>query len=375
MKNVSNTAHRRARLCLVAGLFLCSSALAADRSASFTVSDEQVAALGITMVPLSSAAPKVQAAYPAKVVMPPNADQVVSSPVTGLLTEILVLPGQAVDEGASLLNIASSEYGQLQLDLIQTAARASLARQNAQRERSLYAEGIIAQRRVQEAGAALSEAEAALRQAQAALRLAGMSDAELERLAKTATPQFTLTVRAGRKGVINAISARPGQRVDSTSGLVEISSTESLWLEIQVPAKELVTWVEGSLVTVPGREVSARLLSSTATVDVGSQTVTVRAAVDQSATPLRPGEILSAELASADGPKGWSIPLSGVAHDGKQAYVFIRSKDGFEARPVQLIASAGTVARVSGDLNEGEQVATAGVVALKGAWIKNGEKE
>ncbi|KAJ8138188.1 hypothetical protein OY671_008599, partial [Metschnikowia pulcherrima] len=135
MKHVSNTAHRRARSCSVAGSFLCSSALAADRSASFTVSDEQVAALGITMVPLSSAAPKVQAAYPAKVVMPPNADQVVSSPVTGSLTQISVSPGQAVDEGAPSLNIASSEYGQSQSDSIQTAARASLARQNAQRER------------------------------------------------------------------------------------------------------------------------------------------------------------------------------------------------------------------------------------------------
>ncbi|MDH0682759.1 efflux RND transporter periplasmic adaptor subunit [Achromobacter animicus] len=375
MKNVTTTVRDRARLCLVAGLFLCASAIAAERPASFNVPEEQVGALGITLMSLSSSAQKVRTAYPAKVVMPPNADQVISSPVAGLLTQILALPGQAVQEGTPLLTIASSEYGQLQLDLIQTTARAALARQNAQRERSLFSEGIIPQRRMQEADAALREADAALRQSQAALRLAGMSQSDIQRLAKSATPDSTLTIRAGRKGVINSIAVRPGQRVDTATSLVDISSTELLWLEIQVPAKELVTWAEGSQVSVQGREVTARLISSTATVDAGSQTVTVRAAIEQTATPLRPGEILSAELASTEGPTGWSVPLAGIAHDGKQAYVFVRSQEGFEARPVHVIASAGTVARVSGNLKEGDRVATAGVVALKGAWLKNGEEE
>lgn len=375
MKNLSATARRRARLCLVGCLFVYSAAFAADRPAAFVVADDQIAALGITLLPLSSASPQVKTAYPAKVVMPPNADRVISSPVSGLLTQILALPGQAVDEGTPLLTVASSEYGQLQLDMIQNQAKTSLARQNFQRERSLYAEGIIPQRRVQEANAALREAEAALLQAQAALRLTGMTVSEIQSLEKSAAPQSTLTVRAGHKGVVNAITARPGQRIDTTSPLAEISSTETLWLQIQVPATELVSWTEGSQVTVQGREVTARLISSAAIVDAGSQTVTVRAEVEKSATPLRPGEILSAELASSEGPKGWSIPLAGIAHDGKNAYVFVRSKDGFEARPVQLLASAGNVTRVSGALKDGDQIATAGVVALKGAWLKNGEKE
>jgi len=375
MKNVSVTARRHARLCLVACLFLYSPTFAADRPAAFSVPDDQISTLGISLMPLSSASPQVKSAYPAKVVMPPNADRVISSPVSGLLTQILALPGQAVEEGTPLLTIASSEYGQLQLDMIQTSARTSLARQNFQRERSLYAEGIIPQRRVQEANAALREAEAALLQAQAALRLTGMTAADMERLAKSATPQPTLTLRAGQKGVLNTLNARPGQRVDATAGLAEVSSTDTLWLEIQVPAKELVTWVDGSQVTVQGREVKARLISSAATVDAGSQTVTVRAAVESTATPLRPGEILSAELGSGEGPQGWSIPLSGIAHDGKNAYVFVKSGAGFEARPVQVLVSAGAVARVSGNLADGDQVATSGVVALKGAWFKNGEAE
>ncbi|SAI65479.1 membrane fusion protein silB [Bordetella ansorpii] len=332
-------------------------------------------ALGISLLTLSAKAPEVRTTYPAKVVMPPNAEQVISSPVPGLLTQIAVQPGQAVEAGTALLVIASSEYGQLQLDMIQAAARASLARQNAQRERSLFSEGIIPERRVQEAQATLREADAAIRQARAALRLAGMSDADVDRLLKSGVPESSVTVRAGRKGVVNALLARNGQRVDAATALAEISSTDTLWLEIQVPAGALVDWAEGAQVSVQGREVAARLITSATTVDAASQTVTIRAAIERSATPLRPGEVLSAELAAGQGPQGWSVPLSAIAHDGKQAYVFVRTGQGFDARPVRLLASAGAVARVAGELAEGEQIATSSVVALKGAWLKSGEEE
>ncbi|WP_066122558.1 efflux RND transporter periplasmic adaptor subunit [Bordetella ansorpii] len=375
MKNVSAALRRQVGLCLAASLLLAPAVQAAERSASFDVPPQQMTALGISLLTLSAKAPEVRTTYPAKVVMPPNAEQVISSPVPGLLTQIAVQPGQAVEAGTALLVIASSEYGQLQLDMIQAAARASLARQNAQRERSLFSEGIIPERRVQEAQATLREADAAIRQARAALRLAGMSDADVDRLLKSGVPESSVTVRAGRKGVVNALLARNGQRVDAATALAEISSTDTLWLEIQVPAGALVDWAEGAQVSVQGREVAARLITSATTVDAASQTVTIRAAIERSATPLRPGEVLSAELAAGQGPQGWSVPLSAIAHDGKQAYVFVRTGQGFDARPVRLLASAGAVARVAGELAEGEQIATSSVVALKGAWLKSGEEE
>jgi multidrug efflux pump subunit AcrA (membrane-fusion protein) len=62
-----------------------------------------------------------------------------------------------------------------------------------------------------------------------------------------------------------------------------------------------------------------------------------------------------------------------VAHDGKQAYVFVRTPDGFEARPVKVVASAGQRTRVQGALKTGEQIAVSGIVAIKGAWLDAGE--
>jgi len=64
-----------------------------------------------------------------------------------------------------------------------------------------------------------------------------------------------------------------------------------------------------------------------------------------------------------------------VAHDDDQAYVFVRTPDGFEARPVKVVASAAQRVRVQGPVKAGEQVAVSGVVALKGAWLNDRESK
>ncbi|MFC6282035.1 efflux transporter periplasmic adaptor subunit, partial [Polaromonas aquatica] len=84
---------------------------------------------------------------------------------------------------------------------------------------------------------------------------------------------------------------------------------------------------------------------------------------------VRPGELLTVELPAAATAGAWDLPLSAVAHDGDQGYVFVRTPDGFEARAVKVSASSGQRIRVQGPVKAGEEVAISGVVALKGAWL------
>ena len=105
--------------------------------------------------------------------------------MAGLATALFVEPHQVVARGAPLVRIASAELGALQLQLLQSTSRLTLARRALQREQALFREGIIAERRVFEAQAAFSDADAARRQAGAALRLAGMAPATIARVAAT----------------------------------------------------------------------------------------------------------------------------------------------------------------------------------------------
>ena len=344
-------------------------ASAADRPGRFAVAKSQIQALGIQTEPLQSQTGSVKVSFPAQVVVPPHREQVVSAPLAGLVVQLFVQQNQVVKQGTPLLRLVSPELGQLQLQLLQAATRAALARQTAQRERALFDEGIIPQRRVQETQAALQESNAALSQAKVALRLAGMPAADINRIAASGKPQDSITLTAAQAGIITEIAVRAGQRVDAATALLHVAQTDSLWLDIQIPVSEGTNWQAGTMVKVRGRDVTARILSTSPTVSSSSQTVVLRAAIEGKSGLVRPGEFVTVELPVAATHGSWDVPLPAVVHDGNQAYVFVRTPDGFEARPVKVTASAGQQVRVQGQLKTGEQIAVSGVVALKGAWL------
>ncbi len=362
----------RLAVCVIVALFAWTSrAQSADRPAKFAVAPGQVQALGIQSVPLQmqSQADAVRSSYPAQVVIPSNAEQVIASPVNGVILQLLVQTNDAVRAGSPLVRIASAEFGQQQLQLLQARTRAILAAQASQREQALFAEGLIALRRVQEAQANSMDAEAALMQAKAALRLMGMSFASIDQVLASGSPQDSLVLTAAQAGVVTDMAVKPGQRVDPSTALLHLAQTSTLWLEVQVPVAESALWLPGTKLNVLGRSLTAQILSRSPMVESASQMVTLRALVQGKVSLVRPGEVLSVDLPTVATTGAWELPLSAIAHDGKQAYVFVRTAEGFEARAVQVSASAGQRVRIQGPVKAGEQVAVSGVVALKGAWI------
>lgn len=358
-----------ARACVGTALFAFALTSAAEQPLKFVVPDNQIKAMGIKTMPLQNSGEAVRASFPAQVMVPPDAEQVISSPVAGLITQVLVQQNQVVKPGAPLLHIASPELGSLQLQLLQASARATLLRQTEQREKQLFDEGIIPERRLQEAQAALSEGEATLKQTKAALRLSGMPVATINKVAASGDPQDGLTLVAEKAGVVTEIEVKSGQRVEAASALMHIAQTEKLWLDIQVPVTDSANWQPGTAVRVQGRDLAGRVLSSSAMVAPGSQTVVLRAELDGQNGKVRPGEFLTVDLPMKATAGGWDLPLTAVAYDGGSAVVFVRTQDGFEARPVKVSASAGQQVRVQGSLAAGDQVAVSSVVALKGAWL------
>lgn len=356
-----------APLCLSLALAFGGNLAAAERPAKFAVTDQQMQAMSIQVQPLRRDAELVVLSLPAQVTVPPNREQIVSSPLAGLAVQLFVQQNQQVARGAPLLRLVSPELGALQLQLTQAASRATLARQAAQRERALFDEGVIAQRRVQESQAALLEAEAALRQAKAALRLAGLPAQTVERVAATGQLEDGLTLRAAQGGVVTRIEVKPGQRVEPSTVLLTLAQIDRLALEIQAPAAEAGAWRVGAKLKLQDRPGGARIVSISPVVASGSQTVAIRAELD-AGSAARPGEFVTVQLPLAGGAAdAWDVPLAALAHDGNQAYVFVRAGGDFEARPVKQVGAAGQRVRVQGRLKAGEPVAVSGVVALKGA--------
>lgn len=366
---------RRAVLGCASSFLMVVNVLAATPSnAEFAVSAAQMQALGIKLASLEKPSAINGMAYPARVVVPPSGNQIVSAPLAGRVEELFVDEQQPVKAGQPLLRLSSPEYGDLQLKLLEAATKARLTSQTAVRERQLFSEGIIPERRVQEANAANQEAAARLRFAEASLRLAGVEPAAIRKMGDGGSLGDGLIVRARTAGLIAGLDVKAGQRVQGSDSLLRIVNVQQLWLDIQIPSdrqqQALSSKAAGSI-SVVGREASATPISVGATVS-DNQTVTLRARVVVGAELLRPGEVVQVKVPFAENAAGWALPLPAVARQDDKAYVFVRTEKGFIAQQVNVVSSAGQSVQVTGNLRAGQQVATSSVIALKAAWLGKG---
>lgn len=363
-----NVAARQVRRAIVWCLLgaVMSSASAKDE---FPVSTAQMQALGVTMQKLVRPAPIQGMGYPAQVVLPPNREQVVSAPVDGVVERVLVGTNDTVRPGHPLLRLASPEYGERQLKLMEASAKARLSQTTLARERALFSEGIIAERRVQEAEFAQSSDVAQVRQAAAALRLTGADEVTLKRIQAGGKLDDGLSVPSRIAGVVLAVDVKPGQRVKEADPLMRVADLRELWLDIQLPASRQAQEVSKSAeIGVIGRDAAAMPLSVGALVS-DSQTVTLRARVTRGAERLRPGEIVQVQVPFVSSEAGWAVPLPAIARQDDQAYVFVRTTTGFVATPVTVVSSAGQSAQVTGKLIANQEIAVSSVIALKAAWL------
>jgi cobalt-zinc-cadmium efflux system membrane fusion protein len=357
----------RPTLGAVATLLLCAAPhlYAAEAKDTFAISDAQMRALGIELVTLSRQPDTVGSRFPAQVILPPSQESVVSAPVARLVTQVLVQENQQVRAGTPLFVLSSPQLGEQQLALIQAQNRVQLARSTASRERALFKDGIIAQRRVIEADSALLDAEAVLQQAKMSLTLTGVSTSAINRMATSLNISNALTVSAKSTATVTNLSAKLGQRVNAADPLLQLAKLGTLWLDVQVPSGEASRWSLGHKLHIAGGA-EGTILSVNPMTGNG-QTAHVRAKVTSGASSLRLGEFVQVELPVPSGA-AWDIPIAAIARQGQQVVVFMRDKASFRAVPIQVLTSAGQRAKVSGALKSGDRIAASSVIALKAAW-------
>ncbi|WP_290870140.1 efflux RND transporter periplasmic adaptor subunit [Aquabacterium sp.] len=360
---------------------LCAQALAAP-PAPIQLTPTQVRNLGIEVAGTVASAGAWQA-YPAEIVVPPTQQRVVAAPVAGLVEALSASPGDTVRAGQVLVSLRSAEPQALQRDVLQSGSQLDLAQRQLARDEALYAEGLIPQSRLDATRAQLTQARAQASERQSALKLAsGQTRPDA---------QGRISLAAPVAGQVLAQLVAVGERVDAMAPLYRIASLQTLWLDIQVPAREAARVqpgdrVELSLPGDPKAQGLARVLTLGATVEGRSQTLTVRARIDTSTpgTPVwRPGQIVQARIQRTEAgspaqgskaggavtlPPGALLPVPGAGHQ-----VFVQGPAGrFSLQPVTLLSQQADQATVTG-LPAGAQVVVRGTAALKALVSTTGQ--
>lgn len=330
------------------------------------ISEQQIRNLGVETIQLKPGAASATGRYPAQIVLPPEQEYRLSAPENSLVQQVLVMENQAVKKNDPLLVISSQTLGELSLAVIENHSRWQLARQNLQRDQELLNEGIISSRRLEESKAGERDARAALAQARSAVAAAGVDEQGIDALIRQGKASNSLTLKAPVAGIVTELTAKPGWRNSDGNPLLRLVQRDQLWVDVQIPAHQAGLWpADTRFQLADGTE--AKLLNLSPMTS-NAQTRVLRGVIENPPTHLLPGSYQQA-LLPLNQEQAWDLPLGAIARRGAQAYVFVRTASGFDAVPVDVVASGGQRALVSGDLAQDADIAVTSVVALKAAWI------
>ncbi len=339
-------------------------------------SAEQMQRVGVRTEAVSETTALFTNRVPAQVVIPPEQERVVTAPQTGLVTAIRAAVGDTVKRGQMLAELESPELIRLQRAFLHAATAMQLARADLNRDRKLYKEGIIAERRFLETRSHFEQASATLEENRQGLALAGMSADAIQELEKKRRLSSGLSVASPIDGVVLAQMAVTGQRVDIADALYRVGRLGSLWLSVRVPLDMLGALQPDLPAEVHGcPDARARITLVGAEVDPTNQTALVRVEVTKNPGCLRPGQFVEVRLALESDTHLYSVPRAAVVRSGDKAMVFVQQADGFAARPVTVLGQRGEQSVVKAMLKPGERVAVAGLAAIKGAWLGVGGSE
>ncbi|RKH91828.1 efflux RND transporter periplasmic adaptor subunit [Corallococcus sp. AB045] len=288
----------------------------------------------------------------------------VSSPVSARVASVAVTTGQAVKQGQRLAELQSPELGRARANLQATQARATAARQAADRKRTLADERIVARKDVQAAEADAAAAEAEVAAAKAALTALGAAGGD-------GTSGFVL--KAPIDGTVVERTARLGQMADPSQPLFRVGDLSSLWLIVHAFERDAVRLMPGADARVtfaafPGQEFTAKVGHVGQRVDPHSRTIPVRLELDNGKGLLRPGMSASASIPLGDpGATLTAVPAAALQRLENGWVVFLPTPEAgvFEQREVGRGRSLGTQVEVLKGLSVGDEVVVDGAFLLK----------
>jgi len=312
---------------------------------------------------------------PATVSLPPQHEQIVSAPVAGFVDKIEVTLGTEVQAGQILARIRSTELLALQRASLDADTDLRLAETRLNRDRTLLKEGIIAMIRFEETRADHDRRLSAQKEADQSLAAVGMSEAEIRALKRSRALIGALPVRTPIAGVILERLVALGQRVDPLSPLFKLGKLDELWLEIDMPMERLPEARVGDTVAIENSGLDARITHIGQNIDPGSQSAPVRAVVTQRTEKLKPGQHVNVQLMHASSDDLFRLPIAALVSQGGKDYVFVRVRDGYEARAVAVASKEEREAVIHAGLQPGDEVVVQGAAALKASWIGIGGDE
>lgn len=333
---------------------------------------KQITEQGIQLALVEVGAVTKSASYPAKVTVNTDRQAHVSPAFSGYVEKVNVELGQRVVKGQALATLMVPDLVDQQANLQMVQANLELARQDYERERQLWSQGISAKQDYQRAYNTYKQAQIQVQASKSRLSAFGA--------ALGSNGRYVLT--APISGIISKKDLVVGENVQLANQLFIIDQLDQLWLEFIAPSADLSAiglnqQIEfKSLQT--GNLFTAQIQSLNTEADLQTGRLQVRAKILSSATELRPNLMVNVQLQQAGSSQALRILKSAIQKVEGKDVVFVAYEHDqnieFKAQPVVLGQISGNAewVEVQSGLTQGQQYAAQGSFLLK-SELEKGE--
>jgi Cu(I)/Ag(I) efflux system membrane fusion protein len=233
-------------------------------------------------------------------------------------------------------------------------------------------EYLAALERQQALGNSIIDFKQLLQSARNKLLLWGVSESQIDALAKTKQFSPLTAFYSTATGYVTELPVKEGQYVMEGGIIVKLADLSALWAEAQVYASQLASIDYKGIATVqlpdmPGKEITGKATFANPEISAGTRINLLRISIPNTENQLKPGMPAYVILKSNAG-NAMTLPIDAVLRDGQMAMVWVQTANNtFKRKMIGTGQESGDRIEIRSGLQNGD------VVVVSGAYLLNSE--
>lgn len=295
----------------------------------------------------------------------------------GSIQKIHTMPGQYVRRGQLIATLANPEFVRLQEEYLTTKGKLVYARQEAERQRTLDAEGAGAKKYLQQAEAELAALRARRTSLEQQLRLAGIEPNQIT----AESIRSTLAVLSPISGVIGEVLGQIGSYIEPATPIAEVIDNASLHLDLNIYEQDLPKIRVGQtihfkLTNNPNKEYDAEVHTIGSTFEPDSRTIAVHCDLLGEKSGFIDGMNITGIISLGEELLP-AVPDEAIVHTDGKDYIYIQQEsehdheDTLEFIPVEILRGTSQLGYTA--ITPVGELPDDATVVLKGAFFVNAQ--
>ncbi len=336
-----------------------------------TLTSQEISGLKIQTIPVDISFRNFNIAVPGVVFPAPNHISIISTPIDGRISKIIVQEGEPVKAGQELFRIQSLEFGNMVSEYLQAVSEETFQTSRFQRLEQLVEQTISSRSELDRARSDFQRAKTSVIAAVSKLKAIGVPDQEINAFRNAESIDPTLKIKAPISGIMDQRSVELGQSVNALQMLARVLDISHVLVRGYVSPEDARFIGAGDSVKISRRlndptELQAVVTSVNPGLDETNRSVVVNVLLASVKNWPKPGENLRLLINTSSRNEVITIPMEALTYEGNDPVVFVRISDSiFEKRIIKVQEFNGNYAVVREGLLKNEQLAVSSIFSLK----------